>query len=99
MKLIDQLVRPVGHPIGMYVEMIGKRKMHILVATLFLFGSFFLVASRLVRCSGSFFLAGVGTCASPLQKASYMGVHWRDVWECIPWSWTGCYTSIDACVI
>ena len=56
MKLIDQLVRPVGHPIGMYVEMIGKRKMHILVATLFLFGSFFLSQAVLFDAAVPFFL-------------------------------------------
>ena len=99
MKLIDQLVRPVGHPIGMYVEMIGKRKMHILVATLFLFGSFFLSQAVLFDAAVPFFLPVWALGASPLQKTSDMGVHWRDVWECISWSWTSCYPSIDACVI
>jgi len=56
MKLIDHLVRPVGHPIGMYVEMIGKRKMHILVATLFLLGSFFLSQAVLFDAAVPFFL-------------------------------------------
>ena len=60
MKLIDNVTRPVGHPIGMYLEMIGKRKMHILVASSILIWFLFLVASCFVRCGCSFFLAGLG---------------------------------------
>ena len=56
MKLIDNVMRPVGHPIGMYLEMIGKRKMHILVASLFLFGSFFLAQAVLFDAAVPFFL-------------------------------------------
>ena len=56
MKLIDNVTRPVGQPIRMYFEMLGKRKMHILVATLFLFGSFFLSQAVLFDAAVPFFL-------------------------------------------
>lgn len=56
MKLTDNVVRPVGQPIRMYLEMLGKRKMHILVAALFLCGSFFLSQAVLFDAAVPFFL-------------------------------------------
>ncbi|MEK5040525.1 SpoIIE family protein phosphatase [Sporosarcina sp. FSL K6-3457] len=56
MKLIDSVTRPVGQPIRMYVGMIGKQKIHILVATLFLLGSFFLSQAVLFGTAVPFFL-------------------------------------------
>ncbi len=56
MKLIDSVTRPVSQPVRMYVGMIGKYKIDILVATLFLFGSFFLSQAVLFDAAVPFFL-------------------------------------------
>ncbi|MFJ7936821.1 SpoIIE family protein phosphatase [Sporosarcina sp. NPDC096371] len=56
MKLIDNVTRPVGQPIRMYIEMFRREKIHILVATLFLFGSFFLSQAVLFDTAVPFFL-------------------------------------------
>ncbi|WP_342507752.1 SpoIIE family protein phosphatase [Sporosarcina sp. FSL K6-2383] len=56
MKLIDSMTRPVGQPIRMYIGMLGKHKIDILVATLFLFGSFFLSQAVLFDAAVPFFL-------------------------------------------
>ncbi|WP_318617506.1 SpoIIE family protein phosphatase [Sporosarcina sp. YIM B06819] len=56
MKLMDNVTHPVGQPIRMYVGMLGKQKIHILVATLFLFGSFFLSQAVLFGTAVPFFL-------------------------------------------
>lgn len=56
MKLIDGVTRPTGQPVRMYVGMISKYKIDILVATLFLFGSFFLSQAVLFDAAVPFFL-------------------------------------------
>lgn len=56
MKLIDNVARPVGEPIRLYFEMLGKRKLHIIVAGLFLIGSFFLSQAVLFDAAVPFFL-------------------------------------------
>lgn len=56
MKLIDSVTRPVSQPVRMYVGVIGKHKIDILVATLFLFGSFFLSQAVLFDAAVPFFL-------------------------------------------
>src|SRR6185312_16871526 len=56
MKLIDNVARPVSQPVRMYFEMIGRRKMHIVVAALFLVGSFFLSQAVLFDAAVPFFL-------------------------------------------
>ena len=48
MKLIDNVARPVGQPIRMYIEMIGKRKMHIISCDSIFIWFLFLVASCLI---------------------------------------------------
>ena len=56
MKLIDNAARPAVRPIRLYFEMIGKRKIHIMVAGLFLIGSFFLSQAVLFDTAVPFFL-------------------------------------------
>lgn len=56
MKLSSDMERPVTQTIGMYIEEVGKKKMQIIVATLFLFGSFFLAQAVLFDAAVPFFL-------------------------------------------
>ncbi|WP_342513961.1 SpoIIE family protein phosphatase [Sporosarcina sp. FSL K6-1522] len=56
MKLIDNVARPVGQPIRMYFEMLRKQKANILIATLFLLGSFYLAQAVLFDAAVPFFL-------------------------------------------
>ena len=56
MKLIGDLERPVGQQIRQVVDSIGKRKMHVLMATFFLLGTFFLSQAVLFDAAVPFFL-------------------------------------------
>ncbi|MBE1556157.1 SpoIIE family protein phosphatase [Sporosarcina limicola] len=56
MKLIGNVIRPTGQPVQMVFDMIGKRKMDIIIATLFLMGTFFLSQAVLFDAAVPFFL-------------------------------------------
>ncbi|WOV87645.1 SpoIIE family protein phosphatase [Sporosarcina oncorhynchi] len=56
MKLIGDLERPVGQQIRQVVDSIGKRKKHVLMATFFLLGTFFLSQAVLFDAAVPFFL-------------------------------------------
>ena len=56
MKLSENLARPIMQPIGMYLEAIRKKKMDIILTTLFLLGSFFLAQAVLFDAAVPFFL-------------------------------------------
>ncbi|MBD7986343.1 SpoIIE family protein phosphatase [Sporosarcina sp. Sa2YVA2] len=56
MKMIGDLERPVGQQVRHMVESIGKRKKHVLMATFFLLGTFFLSQAVLFDAAVPFFL-------------------------------------------
>ena len=71
MKLIDNAARPAVQPIRLYFEMIGKRKIHIMVAGLFLIGSFFLSQAVLFDAAVPFFLPIWALAQVRLESISY----------------------------
>lgn len=56
MKMMGNLEHTAGQSIRMYFEMIGKRKLYILISLLFLIGSFFLSQAVLFDAAVPFFL-------------------------------------------
>lgn len=56
MKLSSNMESSVFHPIRMYIEAIGKKKMQIIIALFFLVGSFFLSQAVLFDAAVPFFL-------------------------------------------
>ncbi|MHA6260544.1 SpoIIE family protein phosphatase [Sporosarcina sp. CAU 1771] len=56
MKLSSNVGNSITHPIRMQIEAIGKKKMQIIVASFFLFGSFFLSQAVLFDAAVPFFL-------------------------------------------